>query len=72
MLAQTGTSISGRCDSLMTFRHFKYVASQSRNVLYQNWLFCGFEIQCPSSGKTASFEGTSCLCYAEKNSRLCV
>ena len=30
--------------------YFKYVASQSRNVLYHSSLFCGLRIQCPSSG----------------------
>src|SRR5208337_1032402 len=30
--------------------YFTYAASQSKNVLYQSWLFCGFSTQCPSSG----------------------
>src|SRR5205807_2118923 len=47
-------------------------ASQSKNVLYQNWLFCGFSTQCPSSGKTTSFDGTPCRCSALKNSSDCV
>src|SRR5580704_6559244 len=52
--------------------HFKYIASQSKNVLYQNCAFCGFKIQCPSSGKTTSFDGTPCRCSALKNSKACV
>ena len=52
--------------------YFKYVAIQSNTVAYQYWLFCGFRIQCPSSGKSSSFDGTPCRCNAEKNSRLCV
>ena len=34
-------------------------STQSRNVLYQNLLFCGFRTQWPSSGNTTSFDGTS-------------
>jgi hypothetical protein len=52
--------------------YFRYVASQSRNVLYQSSLFCGFRIQWPSSGKIMSFDGTPCCWSAVKNSRLCV
>ena len=52
--------------------YFTYVASQSRNVLYQSWLFCGFSTQCPSSGKTRSLEGTPWRCKALKNSSDCV
>ncbi len=40
--------------------YLRYVASQSRKVLYQSSLFCGFWIQWPSSGKSSSFEGTPC------------
>src|SRR5271156_2014231 len=52
--------------------YFRYFASQSRNVSYQNWLFCGFRTQWPSSGKSTSFDGTPCRCSAEKNSISCV
>src|SRR5215469_4871721 len=41
-----------------TLAYCKYFASQSRKVLYQSSLFCGFSTQCPSSGKSSSFEGT--------------
>ena len=41
--------------------HLRYFASQSRNVAYQTWLFCGFSTQWPSSGKITSFDGTPCL-----------
>ncbi len=73
----TGEMQSRAPDSLGQTRlsrlpYFRYVASHSRNVLYQNRLFCGFSIQWPSSGKTTSRDGTSCLCKAENNSRLCV
>jgi hypothetical protein len=52
--------------------YFTYAASQSKNVLYQNCEFCGFNTQCPSSGNTTSFDGTPCRCSALKNSRDCV
>jgi hypothetical protein len=52
--------------------YFKYSASQSRKVLYQSWLFCGFNTQCPSSGKITSFDGTACARSAVKNSKSCV
>src|SRR5260370_15186004 len=70
--------VLGRSDPVGTpqlarlIRYFTYVASQSRNVLYQNWLFCGFKIQCPSSGKTTNFDGTPCPCTALQNSSDCV
>ena len=43
-----------------------------KSVLYHSRLFCGFRIQCPSSGYTTNFDGTFCRCIAVKNSRLCV
>src|SRR6266478_3554452 len=52
--------------------YFTYIATQSRNVLYQNWLFRGFKTQWPSSGNTTSFEGTPCRWSVLKNSRDCV
>ena len=52
--------------------YFTYVANQSKNVLYQSWLFCGFNIQCPSSGNTINFDGTPCRCSALNNSIDCV
>jgi hypothetical protein len=36
----------------------------SRNVLYHSTEFCGFRIQCPSSGYNSSFHGTFCNCKA--------
>src|ERR1700739_227087 len=54
------------------FFYFKYVVSQSKNVLYQNWLLSGFNTQCPSSGNTTNFDGTPCRCNALKNSSDCV
>src|SRR5260370_15119550 len=55
-----------------SIRYFTYVATQSKNVLYQNCAFCGFSTQCPSSGKTTSFDGTPCRCSALKNSSDCL
>src|SRR5438876_929937 len=55
-----------------SIRYLTYVASQSKNVLYQNCAFCGFSTQWPSSGKTTSFDGTPCRCSALKNSSDCV
>src|SRR5882672_2888436 len=52
--------------------YFVYLSTHSRNVLYQNWLFNGFNTQCPSSGKITSFDGTPCRCNALKNSNDCV
>jgi hypothetical protein len=52
--------------------HFVYLSTHSRNVLYQNFAFCGFITQCPSSGNTTSFDGTPCRCSALKNSSDCV
>ena len=49
-----------------------YFFSQPNTSPYQARLFAGFRIQWPSSGKTTSFDGTSCRCSAVKNSRLCV
>src|SRR5260370_5929882 len=53
-------------------RYFIYCVSQSKNVLYQNWLFCGFSTQCPSSGKTTSFAGTPLPSSPLKNSSDCL
>ena len=52
--------------------HFVYLSTHSKNVLYQNWLFTGFNTQCPSSGKITNFDGTPCRCNALKNSNDCV
>src|SRR6266481_8848137 len=52
--------------------HLVYLSTQSRNVLYQNWLFSGFKTQWPSSGNTTSLEGTPSRCSVLKNSRDCV
>src|SRR6266853_6750851 len=52
--------------------YFTYIPTQSRNVLYQNWLFSGFKTQWPSSGNTTSLEGTPCRWSVLKNSRDCV
>ena len=57
---------------LLTNAYFIHCPSQSKNVLYQNCAFCGFKIQCPSSGNTISFDGTPCLCSVLKNSSDCV
>ena len=43
---------------------FAYWFSHSITVAYQNWLFCGFKIQWPSSGNCTSFEGTFICCNA--------
>ena len=48
------------------------VSIQSKTVLYQSTLFCGFNTQCPSSGKINSFEGTFCNWRAVNSSRPCV
>ena len=42
--------------------YFRYFPNQSITFEYQNSEFCGFSIQCPSSGKTISFEGTPFNC----------
>src|SRR5260370_7241861 len=39
-------------------RYFTYVATQFKNVLYQNCAFCCFSTQCPSSAKTTTFHAT--------------
>jgi cold-inducible RNA-binding protein len=49
----------------------EYWLSHSITVAYQNWLFCGFKIQWPSSGNCTSFEGTFICCSAVKSCWLC-
>ena len=46
---------------------FSQESSQSMTVLYQKTLFCGFEIQWPSSGNSTSFDGTFWSCSAVNN-----
>ena len=49
------------------YSFFTQESIQSMNVLYQSTLFCGFETQWPSSGKSSSFDGTFCSCSAVNN-----
>lgn len=42
--------LRARMPGTVRLTHFRYVASHSCTVLYQSSLFCGFKIQCPSSG----------------------
>ena len=42
----------------------RYFFSHACTSTYQNALFCGLRIQCPSSGNTTSRDGTPCRCSA--------